>query len=291
MQGLLKKSSSCPFDQAHQLMDAMDQPCSYLPGYPQIDISDSTKSSELYEFLLAEFRNEELESISDHLWWMSKQDSANISPLHRQLVKQRRIIVTEDPKLHLVWIDDRIFIKPLPKYLLCYSFWESYLSQSAAAQSTQVDQIRRVALGYLRTYMWLIQYESDFRIAQEANLSLIQSTVSWTEFCSFTMDIARRITDAEVSGRYCYGELRLTRLNHYAPLLLGKTKFHRVHPQYGIYFARFYGPILFGFGFLSVALGGMQVILATTTVESGVNSKIMDACYWTSAMVIISTAA
>ncbi|CAJ2513956.1 Uu.00g020750.m01.CDS01 [Anthostomella pinea] len=51
--------------------------------------------------------------MASRLWWMSKQDSANIFPLHWQLVKQRTVIVTEDPKLHLVWIHNRIFIKPL----------------------------------------------------------------------------------------------------------------------------------------------------------------------------------
>ena len=27
-------------------------------------------------------------------------------------------------RLHLVWIHDRIFIKPLPRHLLSYEFWE-----------------------------------------------------------------------------------------------------------------------------------------------------------------------
>jgi hypothetical protein len=36
------------------------------------------------------------------------QSGANVSPLHRQRVKGRAIIVTEDSKLHLVWFYDHI---------------------------------------------------------------------------------------------------------------------------------------------------------------------------------------
>jgi hypothetical protein len=42
-------------------------------------------------------------------------------------MKRREIVVTEDPRLHLVWIYDRVFIKPLPKYLLSHDFWQIYL--------------------------------------------------------------------------------------------------------------------------------------------------------------------
>ncbi|KAH6980614.1 hypothetical protein BKA56DRAFT_585781 [Ilyonectria sp. MPI-CAGE-AT-0026] len=64
---------------------------------------------------------------------MLKQDSGNISPLYWQLVKRRTIIVTEDPKLHLVWIHDRIFIKPLPRYITSYAFWRDYLCTEAGS--------------------------------------------------------------------------------------------------------------------------------------------------------------
>ena len=58
---------------------------------------------------------------------MSTQSSANINALHRQRVKGRHIIITEEVRLHLVWIHDRIFVKPLPKYLLSHVFWEWFL--------------------------------------------------------------------------------------------------------------------------------------------------------------------
>lgn len=67
------------------------------------------------------------------------------------------------------------------------------------------------------------------------------------------------IADRDVSLRYAYGEIRLTRLNFYAPFFLGKSHFQSVEYQYGTYFARFYGPILFVIGIVSVVLSGLQV--------------------------------
>jgi hypothetical protein len=153
---------------------------------------------------------------------MSKQDSSNISPLHRQRVKAngRQIIVTEDPQLHLVWIDDRIFLKPLPQYITSYAFWDTFMSDPSQYGATA--KLRKATLGYLRTYFYLIQYESDLRIAQDPALCLVPKEVTWPRFCQPTARF-EDITENEVSGRYHYGEIRLTRLNYYAPILLGKS--------------------------------------------------------------------
>ncbi|CAJ2505654.1 Uu.00g130480.m01.CDS01 [Anthostomella pinea] len=188
---------------------------------------------------------------------MSKQDSANISPLHRQLVKQRAVIVTKDPKLHLVWIHNRIFIKPLPRYIVSYAFWRDYMG----GDGEDAHDIRRAALGYLRTWLYLVRYESDFRIAQDPSLHLIPPDITWDQFCRFVSDLTT-IADHDVPTRYTYGEIRLTRLNFYAPFLLRKAYFQRVDYQYGTYFARFYGPVLFVIGAVSLILSGLQVAIA-----------------------------
>ncbi|KND92360.1 hypothetical protein TOPH_02938 [Tolypocladium ophioglossoides CBS 100239] len=175
----------------------------------------------MLEFLENEHCSVDLDRIAAKLWWMSKQDSANISPLHRQRVKRRTIVVTEDPKLHLVWIEDRIFAKLLPRYLTSYAFWRNHLGiDGDATTRARTWRVRMAALGYLRTYVYLIR---------------------------------------DVSERYAYGEIRLTRLNFYAPLLLGKAHLQRVEYQYGTYFARFYGPILFLIGITSIVLNGLQI--------------------------------
>ena len=137
------------------------------------------------QFLEQEFYAEDLENIAPRLWIMSTQSSANINPLHRQRVKGREIIVTEEPRLHLVWLDDRIFLKPLPTYLLSYVFWEAFLGLESTQLGSRQEAIRRAALGYLRSYRYLVRHESDFRIAQQDGLRLIPQDVQWPNFCRF----------------------------------------------------------------------------------------------------------
>ncbi|KAB5515648.1 hypothetical protein GE09DRAFT_1195942 [Coniochaeta sp. 2T2.1] len=74
--------------------------------------------------------------------------------------------------------------------------------------------------------------------------------------------------DVDVSPRYHYGELRLSRLNFYAPFLFGKFNFQKPHGQYSDYFARFYGPVLFGFAVASTVLNSMQVEMADEQVSA-----------------------
>ncbi|CAG8979288.1 hypothetical protein HYALB_00012671 [Hymenoscyphus albidus] len=100
---------------------------------------------------------------------MSTYSSSNINPLHRQRVKGREIIITEEP----LWFHDRIYIKPLPKYLLSYRFWEMFLVNQSTCLGGRRDAIRKAALGYLRTYRYLIQHESDFHIAKQDHLCLV----------------------------------------------------------------------------------------------------------------------
>jgi hypothetical protein len=228
----------------------------YLPGYPLVSLHDRRG---MLEFLEEEYCSADLDRMAGKLWWMSKQDSANISPLHRQFVKQRRIVATEDPKLHLVWIHDRIFVKPLPRYLASWAFWRDQLGTEADDMTRARSQrVRAAALGFLRTYVHLVKSEYDFCIAQDPALRLIPAGITWGQFCRFTSHLAT-VSDRDVSGRYAYGEIRLTRLNFYAPFLLGKANFQRVEYQSSAYFAHFYGPILFLIGMMSIVLNGLQI--------------------------------
>lgn len=66
----------------------------------------------------------------------------------------------------------------------------------------------------------------------------------------------------EVSLHYAYGKIRLTWLNFYAPFVLGKSNFQEMEYKYRTYFARFYAPILFMIGVISVILSDLQVIVS-----------------------------
>ncbi|VTT72990.1 unnamed protein product [Fusarium fujikuroi] len=270
-----------PFALEHQLTRELDGPARHVPGYPRVSLEDP---SMVWDLLARELCSDDLDRVANRLWWMSKQDNGNISPLHRQLVKRRTIVVTEDPKLHLVWIYDRIFIKPLPRYIGSYTFWQDYLSAEEVGGGEREQRIRRAALGYLRTYYYLVKHESDLRIAQDPSLCLIPPHITWKQFCDFASGLGD-IADRDVSLRYTYGEIRLTRLNFYAPLLLGKSHFQRVEYQYGPYFARFYGPILFVIAVASVVLSGLQVVVS---VGDGGGDGWKGSALWISVIAIVS---
>jgi hypothetical protein len=63
-------------------------------------------------------------------------------------------------------------------------------------------------LGYLRTYAYLVQSESDSRVAQEPRLQLIAAGVAWEQFCDFALHMAS-VDDRDVSERYAYGKIVL----------------------------------------------------------------------------------
>jgi hypothetical protein len=261
--------SGIPFLHSDQLNADLDNPDAetpFLPGNPRIKLNDRTKLS---NFIRKEFDLGDFDDLAHRLWLMSKHDSGNISPLHRQYVKGRRIIITEDMRLHLVWHYDRIFIKPLPIYLTPHKFWARYLtSNTSQADFSSFDKakILKSASGYLRTYNYLIQHQSDFCIAHE--LHLIPPSITFPQLAAFLSKL-EMIADAEVASRFHYGEIRLSRLNFYAKILLRKFHFQRVHSQFGSYFATFYPPLIYTFGTLSWLLSAMQVGMAVEQVHVG----------------------
>jgi hypothetical protein len=257
-----------------------------LPGQPSIPLKDLSRTK---KFLHDDLWSEDLNRMAPRLWIMTTLSSANINPLHRQRVKGREIIVTEEARLHLVWIHDRIFIKPIPRYLLSYGFWEAYLDQRPESLNDEQSNLRKAATGFLRTYRYLIRHESDLHIAQQDGLRLIPNDVDWASFCRFTSDL-NDIQDSAVSRRYYFGELRLTRLNFYAPFLLRKFRFEQVHGQYGDYFARLYGPVLFVFAVVSTILNSMQVALAADQSLAVHWVSVWHASRWFSAISIVGTA-
>lgn len=272
---------SVPFKKSHQLSDSLDvllSPSSIssqkvsasltLPDFPNISLSDKNG---LTEFLMEDLHSAVLELMAPHLWMLSTQSSRNIGPLTHQRVKGRQIIITEDPKLHLVWVNDRIFLKPLPTYLASHAFWENHLATSksvgSVAERSEEEVIRRSALGFLRTYAFLIKHPSDFRLAKELNLIPGGESTTLEKFADFKADL-EKIVDEDVSGRYQFGELRLHRLNFYIKFVLGKWWFQKVQTTSGDYFGRFYGPLLFVFTSLSLILSALQAEMAVEQVLS-----------------------
>jgi hypothetical protein len=229
-----------------------------LPGQPRIALQDPNIGS----YLQAELITPLLNKLSPHLWLVAKQDSSHVSSLSHQIVRGRDIIITENPELHLVWIYDRVYIKPIPMYLLSHAFWEFYLvSKNSPIPEPLRQDIAKAAQGFLRSYSYLIRHKSDFLLAQDAKHRLLPENIRYSRFIRLITEF-EHIPDINVSPRYAFGELRLTRLNFWSKVFLQRITFQKTHGQYGAYFARFYGPILFIFAIFSVALSAMQVTLA-----------------------------
>lgn len=259
-----------PFEIEHELNQGLSsdissqgtrgKPETKLSGNPRITLGSC--SAELTVYLDKEFRTPELDTMAPNLWLMTTQSSAHISTLHHQRVKGREIVITEDPRLHLLWIDDRIFVKPLPPYLLSHGFWTTYLLPHAQTKTPFAAQesILPSVLGFLRTYAHLIHHQSDLDVALKH--SLLPPTVTLEAFCAFSSQFTA-IPDAAVSPRYSFGEMRLSRLNFWTKFLLpGRWHYMPVYRQYSAYFQRLFAPFLFIFGSVSVILSAIQVEMA-----------------------------
>ena len=288
-----------PFQEQHQLTTDIDRKVLFpepsldditelcLPGHPTILLSDTPV---LLSFLYSELHSEDLDLMAPFLWLLSQQSSSNISPLHRQIVKYRSIIITEDPRLHLVWNSERIFIKPLPPYLLSHTFWKYFLARPTNCRTQtypQLPSIRAAALGLLRSYALLIQYESDFAIATRPEARLLPASISYAQLMHLLAAVKHSVDDTIVSPRYTYGELRLARLNFYCKFILGRRHFHRVHDQYGSYFAQYYGPLLFLIGFVSIFLNAMQVEIGVEQVHPGQSNDFVLFCKWFGILTLV----
>ncbi|TGO26766.1 hypothetical protein BPAE_0053g00190 [Botrytis paeoniae] len=242
----------------------------HVPGHPWIKLSDAKA---VKEFLQGELWASELEERAQNLWLVSSSSKprGKICSLHYQLVKGFKIYISEHPRLHLVWWHDRLFIKPLPSYLLSYEFWQMSFTDAP-------DNLRKAALGFLRTYRSLIHHKSDFLIAQDDRHRLIPDDINWNDFCQF-MSFFDGIQDSKVSPRYYYGELKLSRLNLYAPVLFHRFQYEQIGGHYSDYFNRLYGPILFIFAFLSISLNSMQVAIASDQMIQ-VQTKYLWSWFW-----------
>jgi hypothetical protein len=124
----------------------------------------------------------------------------------------------------------------------------------------------KAARGFLRSYAFLIQHKADYLLAtHDDRFGLVPKSISFPDLVEF-LRCFKTIPDAEVSPRYAFGDLRLTRINFWVKIFLWRPNYFKQYGQYGSYFAQFYGPILFFFGVIALALNSMQVVLA---VESG----------------------
>ena len=103
--------------------------------------------------------------------------------------------------------------------------------------------------------------------------------ISWEAFAKFISSF-ESVTDATVCPRYQYGELRLTRLNFYSRIFLGKFTYHHINAQWGPFLSSLLSPFVVAFGLAAVALNAMQVGLNAMQVDLTVQANANDQARW-----------
>ncbi|KAI2626554.1 hypothetical protein GGR54DRAFT_476119 [Hypoxylon sp. NC1633] len=120
-------------------------------------------------------------------------------PLLHQLPLHRHVVITEQMDLHLVWAPDRIFLNPLPPFLLEPRFWRDQFACKIGCDCSHNPSPRshirecprrklwRCALGFLFLYAGLLCYEGDFLIAKEKHL--LPHQVEWVAWRDFIQEL------------------------------------------------------------------------------------------------------
>ncbi|KAI2464865.1 hypothetical protein F4781DRAFT_425195 [Annulohypoxylon bovei var. microspora] len=222
------------------------------------------------EFLKRELLVRRLNDVQDWLWVCGRPMPPR--PLryalagepvgNHQALISRDVTVTEDPELHLVWSKNRIFLKPVPLYLLDPDFWEAHVLPD--------KELACCARGFLFSYAALVAYESDFVLALEKRL--LPGRITWAQWKALAGEILESHDFASVNPRYWYGELRLSRLNKVYRVrkgfvLRGYSKVAS-HAVYGDLISDNFGALATILGYVVIVLTAMQVGLGVDRLQS-----------------------
>jgi len=159
-----------------------------------------------------------IDNVKRHLWIVGRPMPPR--PLHHQLMLQREIVVSEDVEHHLVWAKSKIWVKPLPLYLLDPDFWSSHILTRKGVEEARRAELEACARGFLHSYCALVASPIDFKLAKDRGL--LPDTVTWDGWRRFAAEVLEHHCYANVSPRFWYGELRLSRLNKIYHLAMGQ---------------------------------------------------------------------
>ncbi|KAI9147031.1 hypothetical protein HJFPF1_13062 [Paramyrothecium foliicola] len=182
--------------------------------------------------------------------------------LYYQKFLRREIVIAEELDLHLIWAKSRIFVKPLPDFLLNYDFWETYISCD--------PQLHRAACGLLYSYCGLIRFDHDLQVAQECRL--INANLNyrvWTEFVRAALPYLNPKDSNIMDKRFQYGELRLHRLDtiyRYSPYRFSVSGIlqgfpHALNESYVPYMDQ-YNNAVSAFGIIVIVLSAFNLSLS-----------------------------
>lgn len=210
----------------------------------------------LATFYSSELQTPRLNTIASYLWLAGLPSCARA--LHRQVLLCREIVITEDPNEHLVWHENRVFVKPFPSFLFQVACWEQRLCKDS--------QLYEAACSFILSYAWLVRHESDLRLAHEKGL--LPDLVTWQLWTAFLGDVLEHIdlnSLSCISPRFQYGELRLSRLDKIYRLTRFKWDdivrgYMTASTWYKDFFSRHFAWVLAVFAVFEVCLNAMQVV-------------------------------
>lgn len=224
-------------------------------------------------------------------------------PLHYQLLLGREIFIAEQMDMHLVWTGGRIFLKPIPRFLLEPRFWTEYLScrreckcthegtvgpVGSDARECKNRKLRKSALGFLFSYAALISHESDFYIAKDKHLLPAEKGLTWQRWRTFVEQLDTAHTYQNVNSRFVYGELRLSRLNKIYRFT--QRRFLRGYTahwhEYGTFFRDNFTWLASATVYVAIVLTAMQVGLGTNALAD--NNAFQSASYGFTVFSILS---
>jgi hypothetical protein len=252
------------------------------PGVPLLPATYRRKhriepiGNDISSFLEAELNVSRLNDVHDWLWLVGLPSAAR--SLHYQVVKRRDIVVTEQLDLHLVWSSSTssiIYIKPLPRFLLCPDFWRTQICMH--------PQLYQIALGFMLSYVALIEREADYNLA--IHHGLLPREVTWVAWLallnelvggtfaqekSFASDAASASSMELLRGggcvnrRFHYGELRLGRLNWIYRITRGEFRGYLSGcTNYSTFMRENTNSLVTLFAYTTIVLSAMQVGLST----------------------------
>lgn len=233
---------------------------------------------DVMRFLEEELSLGDLDEMQKHLWFAGSHNPT--TQLHLQVAMGREIVVAGRMDLHLLWHNDgRLFLKPVPGFLLDPGFWQTYLKcpDTCACQdhpqlATCRATLRSIALGFLYTYASLLSSETDFIVADETRLlprKLDDSTIRWTEWKDVVRELLEKHDPAKVHPRFLRAELRLSRVNtiHYLTRLTPFDPYLRGWHNYSSFFRDNLTWMAAATVFIALVLTAMQVGLATERLQ------------------------
>ena len=245
------------------LQNPISSPLQAAAYRPTRDVVEVARLEDI-AYLASELNVSGLNEIHGWLWVVGLP----IPPraLHLQKIKSREIMVTERMELHLLWTTKRIYLKPIPRFLLDAGFWKKHLSQNRP--------LRECAMGFLLSYAALIEHESDYWIARDVHL--LPDEVTWQNWIALVEQLLQSRHFIRINKRFIYGELRLNRLNIIYRFWKGRMRGYLSSST--SYYAFFWDNLnlyITLFAYMSIALAAMQLGLTTRILEGNASFQNM----------------